>query len=73
MLCGLTSWYAVTLGMVSAPFLEVPWVMPCFLGALLSTQDLRSLVLLGVNFAISAAVWYPFLRYTDRRSRNTEE
>lgn len=72
MLCGLTSWYAVTLGMVSAPFLEVPWVMPCFLGALLSTQDLRSLILLGVNLAISAAVWYPFLRYTDRRSRAAE-
>lgn len=67
MLCGITSWYAVSLGFVRAPFIEVPWVMPGFIGALLSTQDWKSLVLFAVNFLISGAVWYPFLHYVSRR------
>ena len=66
MICGLIAWYAVSLGLVSAPFIEVPWVMPGFLGAILSTQDWRSLVLFVVNFCVSGAVWLPFLRYTDK-------
>lgn len=61
-ICGIIAYFAVASGLVSAPFIEVPWVMPCFLGAILSTQDWRSLVLLAVNFAVSGCIWYPFLR-----------
>lgn len=60
--CGVVAWFAVSWGIVSPPFIEVPWVLPCFLGALLSTQDLRSLLLLLVNFVLSGLIWYPFLR-----------
>ena len=60
--CGVIAWFAVSSGLVSAPFIEVPWVLPCFLGAPLSTQDWRSIVLVGVNFCVSGAIWYPFMR-----------
>jgi len=67
LVCGTVAWFAVSSGLVSAPFIEVPWVMPCFLGALLSTQDLRSLVLLGLNFCLGAAIWWPFLKAYEHR------
>lgn len=67
MICGLIAWCAVSWGIVGAPFIEVPWVMPGFLGAILSTQDWRSLLLFAVNFCVSGVVWWPFLRYTDKQ------
>ncbi len=67
LVCGTLAWFAVSSGLVSAPFIEVPWVMPCFLGALLSTQDLRSLALLGLNFCVGAAIWWPFLKAYEHR------
>lgn len=73
MICGLIAWFAVSWGLVSAPFIEVPWVMPGFLGAILSTQDWRSLLLFAVNFCISGAVWLPFLRYTDKKMNVGEQ
>ncbi len=68
MICGLIAWYAVSWGWVGAPFIEVPWVMPGFLGAILSTQDWRSLLLFAVNFSVSGVVWWPFLRYADKQT-----
>lgn len=65
--CGTVAWFGVSWGWVTAPFIEVPWVMPCFLGALLSTQDLRALLLLAFNFGVSAAIWWPFLKAYERR------
>ncbi|MGM9999319.1 MAG: PTS sugar transporter subunit IIC [Candidatus Bruticola sp.] len=70
MICGAVAWFAVSRGLVGAPFIEVPWVMPGFLGAILSTQDWRSLILFVVNFVISGFIWLPFLRYTDRKMLN---
>ncbi len=65
--CGVIAWFAVSGGLVSPPFIEVPWVLPCFLGAPLSTQDWRSIILVAVNFCVSGAIWYPFMRvYTNR-------
>ncbi|MDO5297090.1 MAG: PTS transporter subunit EIIC [bacterium] len=67
LVCGVIAWLAVSGGLVSAPFIEVPWVLPCFLGAPLSTQDWRSIILVAVNFCVSGGIWYPFLRvYTNR-------
>lgn len=69
--CGLVAFFAVSAGLVGKPFIEVPWVMPCFLGAPLSTQDWRALVLLAVNLAISGAIWLPFLKAYERRLEKT--
>ena len=67
MACGVVAWFAVHGGLVSPPFLEVPWVVPCFLGALLSTQDLKSLLLQAFNFGLAAAIWWPFLKAYEHR------
>lgn len=67
LVCGVTAFLAVNAGLVARPFIEVPWVLPCFLGGVLATgNDPRAFVLVAVNLAISAAIWYPFLRYYAR-------
>ena len=73
MICGITAWFAVSLGWVCAPLIEVPWVMPGFLGAILSTQDWHSLVLFAVNFCISGVIWWPFLKYTDSQEKKDNQ
>lgn len=72
--CGTLAWFALEAGYVSPPFLEVPWVLPCFLGAPLSTQDWRSLVLLALNLLVAGAIWHPFLKvYTQRAEAKAAE
>ncbi|MBI3928860.1 MAG: PTS sugar transporter subunit IIC [Armatimonadetes bacterium] len=78
--CGVVAFLAISAGLVGKPFIEVPWVVPCFLGAYLSTQDWRAVVLLAVNLSISAAIWFPFLKAYERRllegraaAKDTEE
>ncbi len=65
--CGTVAYFATAWGLVGKAFIEAPWVMPCFLGAYLSTSDLRAVVLLLVNFAISYVIWAPFVRAYEHR------
>lgn len=73
--CGVLAWFAISWGWVGRPFIEVPWVLPCFLGAPLSCGDSRALVLLGVNLVVAGLIWYPFLRAWERNvdRKNDEE
>jgi cellobiose PTS system EIIC component len=59
---GLLAWLAMHSNLVGRPFLEVPWVLPCFIGAPLATGDARALILLAVNLGVGLAIWLPFLR-----------
>lgn len=65
--CGTVAYFATSWGWVGKAFIEAPWVMPCFLGAYLSTSDLRAVVLLLVNFALSYAIWAPFVSAYEQR------
>lgn len=65
--CGITSFFAFQLHLVTRPFIEVPWVLPAFFGAPLCTQDLKALILLGLNMLISGAIWYPFLKSYEKQ------
>jgi PTS system cellobiose-specific IIC component len=65
--CGTLAYLTIEAGLVNRPFIEVPWVLPCFLGAPLSTQDLSALALLAANLALSGAIWFPFLKAYERR------
>lgn len=67
LVCGTIAYYATYFGLVGKAFIEVPWVMPCFLGAVLSTQDKMALVLLLVNIAVSYAIWAPFISTYEHR------
>lgn len=71
--CGVVAYGAIYLGLVGKPFIEVPWVMPCFFGSWLSTQDGAALLLLLVNMVISAAIWFPFLVAYQKRISNKSE
>lgn len=64
---GSVAFFAVSLGLVTKPFIEVPWVLPAFLGAPLCNQDIRSLILLLVNMAISVLIWLPFLKAYEKK------
>lgn len=67
LVCGTIAYYATALGFVGKAFLEVPWVMPCFLGAVLSTQDKMAFVLLLVNLVVSYMIWSPFISTYEHR------
>jgi PTS system cellobiose-specific IIC component len=71
--CGVTAFLAFSANFIDRPFAEVPWVMPCFLGAPLCSADPRALLLLLVNFCISAAIWWPFLHLYERRIRPAKD
>lgn len=61
LVCGTIAYYATAWGMVGKAFIEVPWVMPCFAGAVLSTKDIRALFLLLLNLGVSYVIWAPFI------------
>jgi cellobiose PTS system EIIC component len=67
LVCGTIAYYATVTGLVGRAFIEVPWVMPCFLGAVLSTQDKMAIVLLTVNLAVSYVIWAPFISQYEKR------
>lgn len=64
---GCIAFYSFSLGFVTKPFIEVPWVLPAILGAPLCTQDPRALILLGANIFISAIIWLPFLKAYEKK------
>lgn len=71
--CGLTAYFACSMNLVTRPFIEVPWVLPAFFGAPLCCQDLRALILLGVNMTISSLIWLPFLKSYERKLEKSDE
>jgi PTS system cellobiose-specific IIC component len=67
MVCGITAFICFSNNWITRPFIEVPWVLPAFLGAPLCTQDGRALILFAVNIAISIVIWLPFLKAYEKR------
>lgn len=67
LVCGTIAYFATALGMVGKAWIEVPWVMPCFLGSVLSTQDKMAFVLLMLNLVVSYLIWAPFISAYERR------
>jgi len=63
----ITSWLAIHLGFVRAPYIEVVWTLPAPAGAYLSTGgDVRAVVLQLANLALALLIWWPFVRRYDR-------
>jgi PTS system cellobiose-specific IIC component len=66
-LLGIISWTAVKVGLVTAPFLGVPWILPAPLGAFFCTGgDWRALVLCLINIILATFIYYPFLVRYDK-------
>ncbi len=67
-LCAILSWTVLNAGWVARPYLLVPWTLPAPIGAFLSVGgDWRAVVLVCVNLALSALIYWPFFRAYDRQ------
>jgi PTS system cellobiose-specific IIC component len=61
-----TTYGAFALGLVRAPIYYVPSSVPVFANTWLATFDWRSIVLVGVNLALAAVIYLPFVRVYER-------
>ncbi|GAC1567800.1 MAG: hypothetical protein NVS2B3_07950 [Vulcanimicrobiaceae bacterium] len=68
----VVSYYAVALGFVARPAYYIPSTVPLPLGAFLATKDWRSIVLVGVDVALAAAIYAPFVAVFERHERERE-
>jgi PTS system cellobiose-specific IIC component len=67
-LMGIITWFAMQFGLVSKPFILVPWTLPAPIGAYLTTGgDWRAIVLVAVNAAVATVIYYPFLKAYERK------
>lgn len=65
---GITTYFSMQFGLVSKPFILVPWTLPAPVGAYLATGgDWRAIVLVLVNITIVTALYYPFLKAYERK------
>ena len=65
---GILSYFIMHLGLVSKPYILVPWTLPAPVGAYLATGgDWRAIVLVVVNIAITTALYYPFFKAYERK------
>jgi cellobiose-specific phosphotransferase system component IIC len=63
---GTITYAAVAWGLIGRAAFYVPSTIPTFVGTYLATQDLRAPVLVCVNLAVAAAIYYPFVRAYER-------
>jgi PTS system cellobiose-specific IIC component len=65
---GVIAWFALHFGLVTKPYILVPWTLPAPIGAYLATGgDWRAIVLAAVNITIATALYYPFFRAYERK------
>lgn len=65
---GVIAWFAMHLGLVTKPYILVPWTLPAPVGAYLATGgDWRAIVLAMVNIIIATALYYPFFKAYERK------
>jgi cellobiose PTS system EIIC component len=73
----ITSWIAVSNGWVNGFVFNAPWTLPAPIGAYLATgNDWRAIILVFINLAIAALIYFPFIKIYDRQmlaeERNAE-
>jgi cellobiose-specific phosphotransferase system component IIC len=69
MLAGIT-WLAVDRGWVARPALYMPSMIPSPISVFLATFDWRAVVLVLVNIAIAAVVYWPFFKWYEGHVRS---
>ncbi len=73
-LMGIVAWFAMQFGLVSKPYILVPWTLPAPVGAYLATGgDWRAIVLVLVNILIATALYIPFFRAYERKLLEEQE
>jgi len=68
------TYFTMQLGLVTKPYILVPWTLPAPIGAYLATGgDWRAIVLTVVNIIIVTVLYYPFFRAYERKMLREEE
>lgn len=65
LVCVVTTYIAMSSGMVDRPYALAPWTTPAFVSGFLVTGDWKGTVLQLVNFCIAGAIYYPFVKIWD--------
>ncbi|WP_371376068.1 PTS sugar transporter subunit IIC [Sporomusa aerivorans] len=65
---GVLTYFTMLFGLVSKPYILVPWTLPAPVGAYLATGgDWRAVILVIVNIAIVTCLYFPFLKAYERK------
>lgn len=61
------SYFMISLGLINAPIVMVPWTMPPIIGPLMATGwDWRAAVWSAVELVIAGAMYYPFFKIAEK-------
>ena len=69
---GIISYLAFYFNLVNKVYIEVPWMLPFFIGSYLSTNDYKAIILSLINLFISIVMYYPFLKAYQKHLQNTK-
>lgn len=68
LLIGTLTYFAMQFGLVSKPYILVPWTLPGPIGAYLATGgDWRASVLVLINIALVTLLYWPFFKAYERK------
>lgn len=72
---GSVTWFAMAFNLVQRTVVMPPWfTVPPPIYQLLSTSgDLRSVIIVAVNFCLSAIIWYPFFKMYEKKCMAEEQ
>ncbi|MDR3564975.1 MAG: PTS sugar transporter subunit IIC [Negativicutes bacterium] len=70
---GILTFFSMQLGLVTKPYILVPWTLPAPIGAYLATGgDWRAIILVLINIMIVTALYYPFFKAYERKMLREE-
>ncbi|KGG79728.1 PTS lactose transporter subunit IIC [Caloranaerobacter azorensis H53214] len=71
---GILSYVAMALNLVTRPSVLAPWTLPAPIGAYLATGgDWRAVILVLINIAIMAIIYYPFFKIYEKKLLEEEK
>lgn len=65
--CAIITYGSCLLGLVSLPFLELPWATPPLLIGFIASGDWKFIVLTIVNIVVGALIYYPFVKSFEKQ------
>jgi PTS system cellobiose-specific IIC component len=69
----IISYFSMQFGLVTKPYILVPWTLPAPIGAYLATGgDWRAIVLVFVNIVFITAIYYPFFKAYEKKMLKEE-
>jgi lactose/cellobiose-specific phosphotransferase system IIC component len=66
MLLLLVSYYAIALGIVPGPFVQIDWTTPPLISGFVATGSIKGSLLQCFNIALGVVIYLPFVRISDR-------